>query len=174
MRPAGARERGAAEPLESARPTRAKLGLKGELALALLPTLTVLAMLALVEAFSHHRLLFTSLASSAFLIYLDPQHEMNATKTLVLSHLGAVAIGLLADAAFGPGYLAAGSAMVLTVLLMVVSGTMHPPAVATSLTFTFQAGTEPLVLPFGLAMLIVAALALLKRGATWVLHRLNP
>lgn len=47
-----------------------RIGLKGELLLAAMPTLTVLLVLALVEALSNQRLLFASLASSAFLIYL--------------------------------------------------------------------------------------------------------
>lgn len=48
-------------------------GIKGELRSALLPTVTVLAVLGLVETFSDQRLLFASLASSAFLIYLAQQ-----------------------------------------------------------------------------------------------------
>lgn len=61
--------------------------LKGELVLALMPTGTVLLVLAVVQALSHERLLLASLASSAFLIYLDPGHEMNQ------AHTGAVAAG---------------------------------------------------------------------------------
>lgn len=51
--------------------------LKDELILALLPTLVVLGVLAFVEVLSRQGLLFASLASSAFLIYLDPQHNTN-------------------------------------------------------------------------------------------------
>ncbi len=49
------------------RGVRRRLNLRGEFALALLPTATVLAVLALVEALSRQRLLFASLAASAFL-----------------------------------------------------------------------------------------------------------
>jgi hypothetical protein len=63
------------EPIQGAkRQGRERLGLRGEFALALLPTVVVLAVFALVETFSKQRLLFAGLASSAFLIYLDPQH----------------------------------------------------------------------------------------------------
>ncbi|MFD2784499.1 hypothetical protein [Hymenobacter rubripertinctus] len=51
----------------------------------LLPTLTVLVMLWLLELLSNQRRLFASLASSAFLIYLDPAHYTNSTRTLVIS-----------------------------------------------------------------------------------------
>ena len=85
--------------------SRAKrLHLTGELVLALVPTMTVLGVFALVEVFSRQRLLFASLAASAFLIYLDPQHGMNATRTLVVSQMLAAGIGLGGYLALGPGY----------------------------------------------------------------------
>lgn len=59
------------KPLEGAnRSLRSRLDLKGELALATAPTVLILTVLALVEALSRQHLLFVSLASSAFLIYL--------------------------------------------------------------------------------------------------------
>jgi hypothetical protein len=60
---------------------RRRLGWRGELALVALPTVTVLVVLALVEALARQRLLFASLASSAFLIYLDPTHPTNRVRT---------------------------------------------------------------------------------------------
>ena len=66
-------------------------GVWGELALALLPTLTILLVLAFVEAFSRQRLLFASLASSAFLIYLEPRHRTNSVRTLALAQGAALA-----------------------------------------------------------------------------------
>ena len=62
-----------------------RFNLRQELALALLPTTVVLLMLYGVEVFSRQRLLFASLASSAFLIYIDPEHPMNGVRTLVLA-----------------------------------------------------------------------------------------
>ncbi|WP_211235072.1 HPP family protein [Azohydromonas australica] len=82
-------------------------GLRGELLLALLPRATVLLVLAFVEVLARQRLLFASLASSAFLIYLDPQHEMNRVRTLVLSQLAAPGSGWLCHAVLGAGYLSA-------------------------------------------------------------------
>lgn len=62
------------EPMkeEKAQSFRRHQSQRGELALALMPTASVLGVLVLVEIFSRQRLLFASLASSAFLIYLDP------------------------------------------------------------------------------------------------------
>lgn len=80
------------------RRSRERLSLFGELALAALPTVTVLGTLALVSAVTTQRLLFASLASSAFLIYLDPEHGTNRVRALVVSQVLAVALGWTAYA----------------------------------------------------------------------------
>jgi len=70
-----AQDRSSLQPIKGTnRALRSRLSLKDELVMVLLPTATVLGVLALVEVLSKKRLLFASLASSAFLIYLDPQH----------------------------------------------------------------------------------------------------
>lgn len=158
------------KPIEGAnRSFRRKLGLRGELLLATAPTLVVLSVLALVEVLSRQRLLFASLAASAFLIYLDPQHGTNSVRTLVSAQLMAATIGWLTFWGFGGGYFAAGSAMVLTIVLMIVLDIMHPPAVATSLSFALKAGNENNLVLFGLAVGITAVLVGLERFAVWIL-----
>jgi CBS-domain-containing membrane protein len=145
--------------------------LKSELILALLPTLTVLVVLFLVEILSRQRLLFSSLASSAFLIYLDPQHDTNLVRTLVMSQILAAAIGLVTYLIFGPGYIAGGSAMVLFILLMILLDIVHPPAVSTSLSFAFRAGDETNLILFALAVAIAALLVVLERLTLYLLAR---
>lgn len=147
------------------------LGLKGELLLAAGPTVVILGVLALVEVLSRQRLLFASLASSAFLIYLDPKHETNSIRTLVSAQLMAAVIGWLTFLGFGSGYLAAGSAMVLTIVLMIIFDIMHPPAVSTSLSFAQKASNENNLALFGLAVGITAVLVLLERLLLWMLAR---
>ena len=155
--------------------TRSRLTYKAELLLALLPTLTVLVMLWLLELLSNQRLLFASLASSAFLIYLDPTHRTNSTRTLVLSQMGAAFIGYGLHALLGPGYAGAALAMVVTIGLMVSLNAMHPPAVGTALSFAFRAGQgEGNLLLFGLAVGLVVVLVLLQRGSVYLLGRLTP
>lgn len=160
------------KPIEGAnRSLRRKLGLKGELLLATAPTVVVLGVLALVEVLSRQRLLFASLAASAFLIYLDPQHGTNSIRTLVSAQLMAAVIGWLTFLMFGTGYMAAGSAMVLTIVLMIVLDIMHPPAIATSLSFALKAGNENNLVLFGLAVSITAVLVGLERLALWLIAR---
>lgn len=139
----------------------------------MLPTATVLAMLALVQALTTQRLLFASLASSAFLIYLDPEHGTNRVRALILSQtLGAV-FGWLLFSAFGPGYLAAGSALVATILAMVILDVVHPPAVGTAMSFALRAGDSSNLAIFALALTIIVVLVVLQRAVTWILLRLR-
>lgn len=56
-----------------------------EIVLALLPTATMLIVLVIVERLAEQRLLFASLASSAFLIYVDPGHTVNRVRTLIMA-----------------------------------------------------------------------------------------
>jgi CBS-domain-containing membrane protein len=166
------RDRSSLKPIEGAnRALRSRLDLKGELLLATAPTVTVLGVLALVEVLSRQRLLFASLAASAFLIYLDPQHGANSVRSLVFSQMMAAGIGWLTFVMFGPGYVAAGSAMVTTIVLMIVLDVMHPPAVATSLSFALRAGNENNLVLFALAVGITALLVGLERFALFLLAR---
>jgi hypothetical protein len=99
------------------RALRERLRLRDELLLALLPTLVVRGVLAFVEVLRHQRLLFASLAFSAFLIYLDPQHGTDTVRTLSIAHLLGASAGYPTYLALGAGYLAAGAAMMVTIVL---------------------------------------------------------
>ena len=152
---------------------RLRLGLKGRLALALLPTLTVLAVLALLEAFSQQRVLFASLASSAFLIYRDPLHQMNSVRTMVLAQVLGSTVGVVITLVLGPGYIAGGSAMVVTIVLLIVLDAVHPPAISTALTFAFRAEDERTIVLFGLALGLVAVLVVLQQAALFIVRRFH-
>ncbi|GAA4396323.1 hypothetical protein GCM10023187_04340 [Nibrella viscosa] len=141
--------------------------------LAFAPTAVVLVVFAFVEILSRQRLLFASLASSAFLIYLDPGHGTNTVRTLLISQMTAAIIGLVTFVFLGPSYLAGGLAMILTIVLMIVADVVHPPAVATSLSFAFKAGNENNLILFALALGIILVLVLLQRFLLWLLTRLR-
>lgn len=147
---------------------RRRFGLRDELLLAALPTLTVLAVLALVQALTRQRLLFASLASSAFWIYLDPRHATNGVRTLVTAHLGAAGLGLVAYLGLGPGYAAGGLALVAAILGMVLLDAVHPPAVSTALAFALRRGDASNLGLFALAVALTAWLVVLERAALWL------
>jgi CBS-domain-containing membrane protein len=152
-------------------PARRRLGVRRELLLALAPTATVLLVLALVEAVTRQRLLFASLAASAFLIYLDPGHTVNKARTLIVSQVGGACIGMAASVTLGPGYVSAGSAMVLAIVAMIVLDVVHPPAVATTLGFGLKAGDATNLALFFLALAITVVLLGLQRLSLWLVTR---
>ena len=160
------------KPIEgTARPGRRRLARKDELLLALLPTVTILIVLGVVESLTQQRVLFASLASSAFLIYLDPKHGTNAVRSLVIAQMSAALLGWGTHVAFGGGYAAAATAMVGSILIMVLADAVHPPAASTALAFAFRANNESNVILFGLAVGVTALLVVLERATLWVLVR---
>lgn len=164
------RKRSSLKPIEGARRSlRRRLNLKGEFVLALLPTVTILTVFFLVEIISNQRLLFASLASSAFLIYLDPQHGTNTVRTLVISQMLAATIGWVTYLILGPGNLSGASAMVVFIVLMILLDALHPPAISTSLSFAFRAGNESNLVLFGLAVAIAVILVVIERLTLWFL-----
>ena len=151
---------------------RPRLGWSREALLALLPTLTVLGLLWLLKALSNQQLLFASLASSCFLIYLDPSHPANSARTLVISQLSAAVLGYAMHAWLGPGYLSAALALVGIIVVMIMTNTMHPPAVSTALNFAFRAGAgEGNLALFGLAVGLVLVLLAVQRGSAYLVRR---
>lgn len=133
-----------------------------ELVLALLPTGTVLLVLLVVEALAEQRLLFASLASSAFLIYADPGHAVNRVRTLLLAHGSAATIGVAVDLLLGTGYGPAALGMTATILLTLALRAVHPPAISTALTFAFRPGDADKWAIFMAALAIVAVLVVLQ------------
>jgi CBS-domain-containing membrane protein len=150
---------------------RQRFDLKGELALAALPATAVLVVFGVVEHVTRQRLLFASLASSAFLIYLDPQHATNQTRTLVIAQLTAAVAGYATLAVIGPGYWAAASAMVIITVVMIYADVVHPPAVGTGLAFAFKGADESNLMLFIVCVGMVAILVALERTVLWQLAR---
>lgn len=157
--------------VEPPRTGRPRFDTRSELALAAMPTLAVLLVFGIIERFTQQRLLFGSLASSAFLIYVDPQHASNQTRTLVISQLAAALIGFAALTLLGPGYPAAAAAMVITIVVMVALDRLHPPAVATSLAFAFKGTDTDNLALFGLSVGMIAVLVVIERWTLWQLAR---
>jgi len=117
---------------------RDRYNLKKEITLAIMPAVTVIGVLILLKEFSKQQLLFSSLASSAFLIYLDPKHPTNSIRTLAIAQTSAAIIGYLTLLVAGPGYLGASFAMIIVITVMILTHAMHPPAVSSALLFAFQ------------------------------------
>ncbi len=142
------------------------------LALAVLPTGTVLIVLAILELSSRQHLLFASLASSAFLVFLDAEHPVNDVRVLLGTQIPAALAGLATQRWLGFGYGAAAGAMVFTILWMITLRMTHPPAVSTALSFSFARNPLENLGWFAVAVAVVAALVLLQRPMVrWLQHR---
>ena len=161
----------AAEPTVGV--VRRRLSWRGELLLATMPTAVVLGVMLFVEALSNQRILFASLASSAFLIYLDPHHATNRVRTLVLAQLMAAGAGFAAFVLLEKSAYASGAAaMIVTIALMVIFDLVHPPAIGTTLAFAFRAKDANNVTIFILAVFVTAALVAVQKGTSWLMLRL--
>jgi CBS-domain-containing membrane protein len=149
------------------------LSVRQEFVLAVMPTAVVLSLLALVEGFSRQRVIFASLASSAFLIYLDPQHPTNSVRSIVASHLIAALGGAAANWGLGEGYSAAAAAMIATIVAMIAIDVVHPPSVGTALTFAFRPTDVTVLSLFMLCLAVIAILVVLQNATLRILKRLG-
>jgi CBS-domain-containing membrane protein len=147
-----------------------RLSVRDMLLLALLPTATVLPMLGVIEALGRHHLLCSSLASSAFLIYLDPRNEMNGVRALVVSQMTAAGAGWVMWLLLGGGYAASACAIPLAILLMILLKAVHPPAVSTALAFAIHLDPTGSFVLFALAVVITALLVVLQRALSWLIR----
>jgi CBS-domain-containing membrane protein len=144
---------------------------------ALLPTGTVLPVIAILEPFGRHHLMCSSLASSAYLIYADPGHEMNGARSLVISQMTAAGVGWLMWLLLGGGFAAAAIAIPLAILLMILLKsvyppvTVHSPAVSTALAFAMHPEPSGGFVLFAIAVGITALLVVLQRTLSWLVRR---
>ena len=141
--------------------------------LAIGPVVFTLLLLGIVEKLSQQRVLFASLASNAFLIYLHPHHVTNSIRTLVIAQISAAIFGSLAFAIFGSTSLAIGAAMIAVTVLMIVCDAVHPPAVSTALGFAFHGAAESQLELFGVGVFALCGLIVLQRVSVWMLGRFS-
>ena len=140
--------------------------------LAAFPVATILVVLGTVEAVSDQQVLFGSLAGSAFLIYLDPEHPTNSVRTLVLSHAAGALAGYAVHQALGAGVAAMSVALVATVVVMILADAVHPPAAGTALAFALRDSFGSAIGLFALAVGMVAVLVAVEVVLLRVFRRL--
>jgi hypothetical protein len=58
-----------------------------------MPVAVVLLIVGCLEALRDQLLIFTSLASSAFVVYFDPEHPTNRIRTFLIAQGGAALLG---------------------------------------------------------------------------------
>src|SRR6202043_3890544 len=103
----------------ASRHSQLRLSVRQQFGLAIMPTVVVLLMVACVQVLSDQLLIFASLASSAFLVYLDPEHSTNRARTFLIAQGSAALLGYGSVSLLGTGFLAPGVALVLTIVLII-------------------------------------------------------
>lgn len=150
---------------------RIRYTLQTELWLILLPTVSTLAVVMLLNAVSRQEILFTSLASSAFLIYVDPLHEVNSVRTLLMAQISAALIGYCSFLVAGGHYLSIALAMVGTIVFMLLVHALHPPALSTALVFSWYASHKNSIGLFIAAILILVLLVVIQQLSVWLIKK---
>jgi len=145
--------------------------LQTDILLAVMPAVIMIAVLILLNTFGKQEILFSSLASSAFLIYLEPEHPTNKVRTLLISQLSASVIGYLVYISIGSGYTSAAISMIFSIIVMILTKAMHPPAVSTALVFAFQHTKPNTLLMFFCAVVLMVILVGLQRASLWLIKR---
>jgi CBS-domain-containing membrane protein len=150
---------------KASRYSHLRLSVREQFGLAIMPTVVVLLMVGCVQALRNQPLIFTSLASSAFLVYLDPEHPTNRVRTFLVAQGSAALLGFGSVSLLGTGFLAPGVALVLTVVLIISLDAMHPPAMSTALSFACHTNSLKMLAIFGITMVVIASLVALQKAA---------
>jgi CBS-domain-containing membrane protein len=158
----------------ASRHSHLRLSVRQQFGLAIMPTVVVLLMVGCVQALRNQPLIFTSLASSAFLVYLDPEHPTNRVRTFLIAQGSAAILGFGSVSLLGTGFLAPGVALVLTIVLIITLDAMHPPAMSTALSFAFHTSSLKTLAIFGLTMVVIASLVALQKAAFWLVQKAGP
>lgn len=104
------------------------------------------------------------LAASTCIIFAVPNSKFARPKNVILGHALSAAIGVLSSNCFGTNWLANAFCVALSVAVMDLTDTMHPPAAATSLlALTTHQGYAFVFRPVALgACVLVAAAEVVK------------
>jgi CBS-domain-containing membrane protein len=135
--------------------------------LVLFPIAIVLILLG-VEILTRHHILFTSLVSSIFLIYVNPEDPMNDTLTILVSQILATGVGYTSYLLLGDSYWAGCVTVISVTFILVGIDKLHPPAIATSLIFNYRTHSQSDLVLFGLLIGLIAILFLMKKGYSYL------
>jgi CBS-domain-containing membrane protein len=135
-------------------------------------TLSILAILG-VTKLSGHPLLIGSFGASAVLLFGANDSPLAQPKNLVGGHLVSATVAVIIVALFGSGPLAISLAVGISIFLMYITRTIHPPGGATALIgVQGHAGFTFLLFPVLAGVLILLVVALFTNNI--VHHRQYP
>ncbi len=154
------------------RGSRQPLSLKYAVWGAISGTFSIIAIL-LITKLAGHSLLIGSFGASAVLLFGCSESPLAQPRNLVGGHFLSASVAVLIVALFGSGSLAMASAVGLSILVMYLTRTIHPPGGATALIgVQGHAGAGFLLFPVLAGVLILLAVALFTNNI--VHHRQYP
>lgn len=104
--------------------------------------------------------LLTSIGGSTIFLFTMTQADAAQPRALFGGHLGGAFVGILCYQIFGDAQWVYVLSLVLTMVFMVVTRTIHPPAGANPLFMVhFHAGPAALILPVGLGVAALFVIA---------------
>lgn len=126
-----------------------------------------------VEMFARQHILFTSLISSIFLIYVRHKDPMNNGLTLIISQVLAAVIGYVSYRIGGENYLTACITVFVVAVALISLNRLHPPAIVTSLIFQFRTHSVSDLELFALLLSLVIVLFFTKTLYTALLQKMG-
>ena len=106
--------------------------------------------------------LLASLGGSTVFLFALTEAEAAQPRALLGGHLGGALVGILCFQAFGGSLWVSVTAVVLTMVFMVLTRTIHPPAGANPLLMVHnQAGFYALLTPVGVGVITLFLVAVL-------------
>ncbi|TGN19110.1 HPP family protein [Leptospira idonii] len=134
--------------------------------------ISIWSILAITELFGH-QLLIGSFGASVVLLFSAPDSALAQPRNLVGGHLISAITAVVIYAAFGSSFLMIGLAVGISILLMYLTHTIHPPGGATAIIGVMgQAGPDFIIFPVLTGALILLLNALLINN--FVHHRKYP
>lgn len=122
---------------------------------------TLLVTIFVVRDLARQPVLVTSLASSTFLLYYQPANEVNRFRPLIFGHLLSCFVGFVASIILPAPYISAAVSISVSVMAMMMLRITYPPAVSTSLVFSYRPHEISALLTFILTLFMVVTLAVL-------------
>ena len=127
-----------------------------------------IAVLGLVDMNLHNQYIVASFGSTAVLIYAAPKAPFSKPKNVFFSHIFAALVSLIIVWVFDATglfdelhWMVCGLCVMCAILVMMFTGTVHPPAGATALTVAIShiADVSFIVFPLVIGLLVMMAVA---------------
>ena len=127
-----------------------------------------IAVLALIDRYIDNQWIVASFGSTAVLIYAAPKAPFSRPKNVFFGHLFSAIVSMLIVFLFSEagivndlGWFMCGLCVAVAILVMMLTGTIHPPAGATALTVAISVITDPafLVFPLVIGLLFMMGVA---------------